>query len=212
MVTVIAPWTYHNWRSFHRFLPLSISAGALWQGSPEFYHLTQRNRNHLDIWANELNPQRNGGHDPHTHRWRSVLQPARDPIDPGRAGRVRRILAEEGRVFVAREPGGGVGVPRFVSTGRRCASGTRTRRCKLLNMFVARQLPIVALVALVFLAVRGRIRPLVPFVVVCAYFTLVHMITWSEMRYSEPLHPLLAIIVMVAGKEGFDCFAQRQPS
>ena len=42
MVAVIAPWTYHNWRTFHRFLPLSISAGALWQGSPEFYHLTKR--------------------------------------------------------------------------------------------------------------------------------------------------------------------------
>jgi len=32
---------------------------------------------------------------------------------------------------------------------------------------------------------------------------LVHMITWSEMRYSEPLHPLLAIIVIAAGTEGF---------
>jgi hypothetical protein len=66
MVAVIAPWTYHNWRTFHRFLPLSISAGALWQGSPEFYHLRERQRNMHDIWANELHPQRNGGYDPHT--------------------------------------------------------------------------------------------------------------------------------------------------
>jgi hypothetical protein len=79
---------------------------------------------------------------------------------------------------------------------------------KLLNMFVARQLPIMALMALVFLAVRRRIRPLMPLVVVCAYFTLVYMITWAEMRYSEPLHPLLAIIIVIAGREGFEVFKQ----
>ena len=66
---------------------------------------------------------------------------------------------------------------------------------KLLNMFMTRQLPLVALAALVFLVVQGRVRPLLPLVVVCMYFMLVHIITWSEMRYSEPLHPLLAIIV-----------------
>src|SRR4030095_16633002 len=35
MATVIAPWTYHNWRQYHRFLPLSVSGGALWQGRPQ---------------------------------------------------------------------------------------------------------------------------------------------------------------------------------
>jgi hypothetical protein len=79
---------------------------------------------------------------------------------------------------------------------------------KVFSILVARQLPIVALAALVFLAVRGRIRPLVPFVAVFAYFTLVHMITWAEMRYTEPLHPLLAIIVVTAASEGFDVFRQ----
>jgi hypothetical protein len=68
---------------------------------------------------------------------------------------------------------------------------------------VARQLPLAALAALGFLAVRGRIRPLVPFIAVCTYFTLVHMLTWAEMRYSGPLRPLLAIILVMAGREGF---------
>ena len=81
---------------------------------------------------------------------------------------------------------------------------------KLLSILVAHQLPIVALASLVFLAVRHRIRPLVPFVAVCAYFTLVHMITWAEMRYSEPLHPMLAIIVVIAASEGFDVFKRRK--
>ena len=81
---------------------------------------------------------------------------------------------------------------------------------KLLNMFVARQLPIIALAALVFLAASRRIRPLVPLVVVCAYFTLVYMITWAEMRYSEPLHALLAIILVTVGREGFGMFKHRR--
>jgi hypothetical protein len=42
MMAVIAPWTYHNGRTYHRFLPLTVSGGALYKGSPEFYHLTQR--------------------------------------------------------------------------------------------------------------------------------------------------------------------------
>jgi hypothetical protein len=81
---------------------------------------------------------------------------------------------------------------------------------KLLNMLVARHLPILALAALVFLAIRRRIQPLVPLVSVCAYFTLAYTITWAEMRYSEPLHPLLTIILVTAGREGFDVFKQRR--
>jgi hypothetical protein len=52
-----------------------------------------------------------------------------------------------------------------------------------------------------FLAIRKQARPLLPFIVVGAYFTLIHMITWSELRYSDPLHPLLAIILVLAGQE-----------
>jgi hypothetical protein len=36
------------------------------------------------------------------------------------------------------------------------------------------------------------------------------MITWGEMRYSEPLHPLLAIILVIAGREGFEVFKHRR--
>ncbi len=211
MATVIAPWTYHNWRQYHRFLPLSISGGALWQGSPEFYHLVQRHRNHLDIWANELNPERNGGHDPHT-------------IDGDRyfTRRGSQSIRAEPVVYITYSLNKAwyfwLGNP-AAEWGYLALFDWQTMRqwypyssLTLFNMFMARQLPLIALVALVFLAVRGRVRPLLPFVVVCTYFMLVHMSTWSEMRYSEPLHPLLAIIVMAAGKEGCDWFARKQPS
>lgn len=209
MVAVIAPWTYHNWRTYHRFIPLTVSAGALWQGSPEFYHLTQRQRNHLDIWANELNPQRNGGHDPHTiegdryFTQRGIQSIRAEPI-------VYLTYSLKKAVYLW------VGNP-AAEWGYWDLYDWRTMRSwypypplKLLNMFVARQLPLVVLAALVFLAVRSRIRPLVPLVAVCTYFTLVYMITWAEMRYSEPLHPLLAIILVMAGREGFALCRRRR--
>jgi Dolichyl-phosphate-mannose-protein mannosyltransferase len=204
MVAVIAPWTYHNWRTFHRFLPLTVSAGALWQGSPEFYHLTQRQRDMLDIWANELNSQHNGGYDPHTIEGDRYF--TRRGIQSIRAEPIVYViysLKKAGYLWV------GWGYWEMYDWHMR-RSWFSYPPLKVLQILVARQLPIVALAALVFLAVRGRIRPLVPFVAVCAYFTLVHMITWAEMRYSEPLHPLLAIIVVTAASEGSDVFKRRK--
>jgi 4-amino-4-deoxy-L-arabinose transferase-like glycosyltransferase len=198
MAAVIAPWTYHNWRTFHRFLPLTVSGAALWQGSPEFYHLKQGQRDYLDIWANELNPQRNGGHDPHTIDGdRYFTQRAIQSIRAEPWVYATYSLQKAGYVWL--------GNPTVEWAYRDLYDWTTMRqwypypRLQLLNMVVARQLPIVALAALVFLAVRRRLRPLVPFVMVCAYFTLVHMSTWAELRYSEPLRPLLAIILATAG-------------
>jgi len=47
----------------------SVSTALLWQGSPEFYHLVYEKlpkRNIVQIWEEELNPARNGGHDAFT--------------------------------------------------------------------------------------------------------------------------------------------------
>jgi 4-amino-4-deoxy-L-arabinose transferase-like glycosyltransferase len=207
MAAVIAPWTYHNWRQYHCFLPLSVSVGALWQGSPEFYHLTQQHRNHLDIWANELNPERNGGHDPFTidgdqYFTRRALQSIR--AEPGIY--VAYSLKKAGYFWLG-NPSAEWGYVDFYDW-QTMRQWFPYSSLKLFNMFMARQLPLIALAALLFLAVRGRARPLLPLGIVCTYFMLVHMITWSEMRYSEPLHPLLAIILMAAGKEGFDCLTR----
>jgi 4-amino-4-deoxy-L-arabinose transferase-like glycosyltransferase len=201
MAAVIVPWTYHNWREYHRFLPVSVSVGALWQGSPEFYHLTQRGRNHLDIWANELNPVRNGGHDPFSidgdqYFSRRAVQSIR--AEPG----VYVIYSlKKAAYFWFGNP-----AAEWANVGFHDWQVLRQwypySWLRLLNMVATRQLPLVALVALVFLAVRGRLRPLVPFLLIFAYFLLMHMITWSELRYSQPLHPLLAIIVVMAGMEG----------
>ena len=208
MVVIIAPWTYHNWREYRRFFLLSVSP-VFWQGSPEFYHLIQQGRHYMDLWANEFNPQRNGGYDPYT-------------IDGDRyfTRRALQSIRAEPVVYVQYS----LRKAAYLWLGNPVAEWTyldfydwQTLRqwfpyssLKLLHMFIAQQLPIIALAGLVFSAVRGRVQPLLPLVVVCAYFTLVHMITWPEVRYSEPLRPLLAIVLVTAGRDGFALLARRR--
>src|SRR5215471_3469707 len=203
MAAVIAPWTYHNWLTYHRFLPLSVSAGALWQGSPEFYHLVERGRGHLDIWANEMNPRRNGGHDPFS-------------IDGDRyfTGRAIHSIRAEPAVYVIYSaqkaayfwfgnPAAEWGFLAFNwwrhwHTLRQWYQYAWPR---LINMLLARELPVIALAALILLIARRRVQPLLPLLVVGAYVMIVHTLTWSEIRYSAPLHPFLAIVVTAAGWE-----------
>jgi hypothetical protein len=208
MSAIIAPWTCHNWREYGRFLPLSVSLGAMWQGSPEFYHLAQSGRNHLDIWDKELNPERNGGHDPTT-------------IDGDRHFNrlgIRSIVAEP-VAYVEYSLKKAIylwfGNPAAELTYLDLFDWEALRdwssfsRPKLAGMLVAAQMPLVALGAILFLLLRGRLRPLLPFILVCGYFTLIHMITWSETRYSGPLHPLLAIIIVVAAGEAIELARRR---
>jgi hypothetical protein len=204
MTALIAPWTYHNWRTFDRFLPLSISGGALWQGSPAYYHLRERQRNMQDIWANELNPQRNGGHDPHTIEGdRYFTRLGLQSIKAEPMVYLIHSLKKAGYLWVGWE----YWEMYDWHMRRSWFSYPPLKVCRIL---VARQLPMIALVALIFLAVRGRTRPLLPFIALGAYFTLVHSITWAEMRYSEPLHPVLAIIVMTAAVEALALLKRRK--
>jgi hypothetical protein len=63
-------------------------------------------------------------------------------------------------------------------------------------VLASRALPLAAAIALIPL--RHRLRGVAPLLLVCGYFMLVHAILVSEGRYSEPLYPLLAIIVAAA--------------
>jgi len=69
IIIITAPWTYHNYRTHKTFLIYSVSTALLWQGSPEFYHLAYEKlpkRHIVQIWREELNPARNGGHNAFT--------------------------------------------------------------------------------------------------------------------------------------------------
>ncbi len=40
-----------------------------------------------------------------------------------------------------------------------------------------------------------------PLLAVCGYFTLIHVLTFAEVRHSEPLHPILAVVIATAAGE-----------
>ncbi|MBD0393961.1 MAG: hypothetical protein ICV52_08895 [Microcoleus sp. C1-bin4] len=40
-----------------------------------------------------------------------------------------------------------------------------------------------------------------PLLLVCGYFTLIHSLTYAEVRHSEPLHPILAVVIATAAGE-----------
>ncbi|MGH7230984.1 MAG: glycosyltransferase family 39 protein [Nitrospiraceae bacterium] len=191
MLAVMAPWAYHNYHTDQAILPLSATTTTIWQGSPEYYHLVfDQKRNAFEIWNMELNPSRNGGKNPFS-------------IEGD------RYFTEQALESIRQEPGlylwyvfqklwfFWIGNP-SIDWPSYEVFGFDTMRPyfstpHIIGVFISRMLPIVALVGLIVL--RGHLKPFLPLVAVCAYFTLVHAITYAEVGHSEPLHPFLAAIL-----------------
>ena len=70
---------------------------------------------------------------------------------------------------------------------------------RITGIFAARLLPIAALAGLIIL--RRRWRDFLPLLAVCGYFTAIHALTYAEVRYSEPLYPIVATIIATAAGE-----------
>ena len=195
MIIVIAPWSYHNYRTYHMFLPLSVTSGVvLWHGSPEHYHLTMEDQRHaLQIWDGVLNPRGNGGHDPMS-------------IDGDRYFLHRAIAS------IRQEPGVylwyalqkalffWIGHPAIDWPGYSIFGFDAMRPYfsapHIMGVFVVRLLPFLALISLVVL--RDRLKDLIPLLALCGYFMVIQGLTQAEVRYSEPLFPILATMIVLA--------------
>jgi hypothetical protein len=198
MVAVMAPWTCHNYRTYHAFVPLRVSAASLWQGSPEFFQLMESRWSISQIWYEQLNPARNGGHDPFTIEG--------DRYFSARA--VDSIVAEPG-VYIAysllKLSFFWIGHPTVDWPDYAVFSVDAMRpyfsTLRIVGIFAAALLPLVALaVVLILQAVHGHVHCPAPLLIVCGYFVLVHAITYPELRFSEPLHPILVTMVAAAMK------------
>jgi 4-amino-4-deoxy-L-arabinose transferase-like glycosyltransferase len=195
---VVAPVTIANAIKFHAFVPVSTTTGVVWEGSPEYYELYRAGRSYQSIWANELNAQRNGGH--------SVSTPAGDAYFTRRGLTSIRAhpltylwySAQKSVFFWLGQPsadwnGGSMLHPGALSYLPRWELGLT---------FLDRLLPIVAVAALAVLLVRRRHdRDLLVIYVVLATFTVLHAALWAELRLSQPLLPLLAVLVGTACAE-----------
>lgn len=202
MIIVIAPWTYHNYRTTHKFIPFSLSLAMLWAGSPEFYHVMQQKQNAMTkIWDEELNPARNGGINPVTvegDRYFNARAIASIKAEPGVYAwySLQKLL-----YFWIGHPAADYDWPfNFKVIRTYCSTES------LAGLYASRMMVVVALLGLIVL--RHHLRDFALLLAVCGYFMLVHAILVPIARYSEPLYPILAVIIAAAVGE----MAHRMPA
>jgi hypothetical protein len=70
---------------------------------------------------------------------------------------------------------------------------------RIVGLLRSRILPVFA--ALGMIVLRDRWREFLSLLLVCGYFTLIHALTYAEVRYSEPLHPIFAVAIATAAGE-----------
>ncbi|MEO6229090.1 MAG: glycosyltransferase family 39 protein [Ferruginibacter sp.] len=189
LILVTAPWTYHNYKTYHAFLPYSVSTALLWQGSPEFYHLSKKN-NLVTIWSEQLNSKKNGGHDPFSiegdyyFTQRAIVSIKQEP-----GIYVKYFFQKLAYCWIGNKvndwPGGRIF---SISTMKKYYTNSA-----VFFIFFARLLPIFVFAGLFF--IRKRIKDFIPLLLVCGYFTFLHALTYTEVRYSEPLYPIIAILL-----------------
>jgi len=168
----------------------------LWQGSPEFYPLAyeQLSKRHIVmIGQEELNPDRNGGHNAFTiegDRYftkRAIASILREPA-------VYLWYCLQKAVFLW------LGNPLSDWPYHAMFNGEAMRPFfspqRIVGILGSRILPVFA--ALGMIVLRHRWLEFLPLLLVCGYFTLIHSLTYAEVRYSEPLHPILAVVIATA--------------
>jgi 4-amino-4-deoxy-L-arabinose transferase-like glycosyltransferase len=189
---VVAPWAVRNWNKYHVFLPLATRNAVLWQGSPEYYHLTHdAGYSYMDVWTKVIFDQHDAMPDP-------------GGIDGERAwsARARRSIRAEPLVYLRYSAEKAitfwVGDPQadwdgtFIFNPAVFRAWGASWMLTLQNL-VARALIFPALIALVLL--RRRWRELLPITSLLLYCTLLHAATAAVARLSDPLQPLLWIVI-----------------
>jgi len=154
----------------------------LWQGSPDFYHLAYEQlpkRHIVMIWQEELNPDPNGGHNAFTiegDRYftkRAIASILREPA-------VYLWYCLQKAVFFW--------LGNFISDWDYHAMfKVEAMRLffspqRIVGILGSRILPVFA--ALGMIVLRHRWREFLPLLLVCGYFTLIHSLTYAEVRYS----------------------------
>lgn len=191
---VIAPWMARNYLRYDAFLPLATSNAILWQGSPEYYRLIRHEGyTYPQVWNEVIYGPGNEGYDPGTVEGERYWN-----------RRALRSIAAEPHVyalfFVEKLGTYWVGDPNadwgdtFVFNFRALRRWGFSR-AETAQLVAVRALPIAGVIAVFVL--RRRWCELLPVHAVLAYCTLLHAVTHAEARLSDPLQPLL--LVLLAG-------------
>lgn len=191
-VAVVAPWTVRNWMKYGVFMPLSTSNALLWQGSPEYYHLTHdQGYKYMDVWRKVLYNRSDSAPDPgdiqgedywHDRAMRSIR------AEPGV---YLRYGAEKAVTYWLGDHAADWGDTYVLNY--RVFRAWGASRLHTLQILITRLLIVPALIALVLL--RRRWRDLLAITSILVYCTLLHAATHAEARLSDPLIPLLYVVI-----------------
>jgi 4-amino-4-deoxy-L-arabinose transferase-like glycosyltransferase len=196
---VQAPWMAHNARLGRPVLTLATSNGILWQGSPEYYHLTHdEGYSYMRVWNDVLYSHADSAPDPGSvageeyWRARALRSIAREPLT------YARYAAEKTVTYWIGDHNADW-ADSFTFDARALLRWGFPRR-EVVAMVAARSIvPLLALASL--LLVWRRWRRLVAPLAVIVYCTLLHAATHAEARLSEPLQPLLLVLIAMGGVE-----------
>jgi 4-amino-4-deoxy-L-arabinose transferase-like glycosyltransferase len=194
VIFVIGPWIIRNRIRYDAWFPLATSNAILWQGSPEYYKLIhEEGYTYMRIWKEVLYGPGWERQDPTSiagdRYWteRALKSIRSDP------GTYLKYAAEKLGTYWVGDANADWNDERIFSFGALRRLGFS--RGAAAAVMIARALPIIALAAI--LVLWPQRRRLLPLYAILAYCTLLHAATSAVARLSEPLQPIL--LVLVAG-------------
>ena len=192
---IITPWIIHNYLKYDAVFALQTSNAILWQGSPEYYNLIhEEGYTYMRIWSEVLYGPGWQEHDPNSvagdRYWtnRAIQSIKSDPLT------YLKFAAEKTITFWIGDSNADWGDTHIFNY--RALRRIGYLPGDAVQVMIARILPIVA--ALGLLKLRTHWKKWWPMLALLAYFTLLHAATHAEVRLSEPLQPLLLVIIAAA--------------
>lgn len=193
-VVTVLPWVARNYARYGAVYPLQTSNAILWQGSPEYFRLLRDDGyTYLDVWNKVIYPPDGSAPDPGSvagDRWwtqRALRSIAAEP------GVYLRFAAEKLATYWIGDPNADWNDT--VVFNYRALRQVGLTRAAAVQLWLWRAMPAAAALAVV-ITWRDR-RRLWPLHALLAYNMVLHAATHAEARLSEPLHPLL--LVLLAG-------------
>ncbi len=193
---VITPWIVHNYvRHNSFFILLAPSNAILWQGSPEYYHLLRDQKySYIRVWSEIIYGPHWREHDPmsvHGDQWwtqralRSIM---------GEPQIYLLYASEKLATYWIGDPEADWNASHAFDYNALREIGFSSRDAKL--VMIMRSIPIFALLAaLILYRSTGKLIPIYGLLLFC---TLLHAATHAEVRLSEPLQPILLILISAA--------------
>jgi len=189
---VIAPWMARNFIRYQALFPLATSNAILWQGSPEYYHLIHdHGYTYHKIWTQVLYKPGNEAIDPTSiagdRFWtkRALRSIAAEPLI------YLKFALEKAGTYWVGDPNADWGDTYVFNYDALLRIGFTPVDAVL--YMIARLIPILALVAGIVL--WRNWRRLLPIYALLGYCTLLHAATHAEARLSDPLQPLLFVLI-----------------